>query len=68
MQLTGKAGFKVVGASRGRVRALGPLLPQDPCPSPQAWTSGMGVSGLAPLYKAGALGSERLRSSRGSDL
>ncbi|CAI9163518.1 unnamed protein product [Rangifer tarandus platyrhynchus] len=68
MQLTDKAGIKVVGALRGRVRGLGPLLPQDPCPSPQAWTSGMGVSGLARLYKAGALGSARLRSSRGSDL
>ena len=57
--MTGKAGFKVVGASRGRVRGLATPTPGF-LPEPQAWTSGMGLSGLAPLYKAGALGSERL--------
>ena len=73
MLLTGKAGLKVVGAWGEGVSALGPLLPRDPCPSTQAWTSARGLSGLAlfvpPLWhKAGGLGSVRLRPSRGSRL
>lgn len=49
MLLTAKVGLKVVGAWGEGVSDLGPLLPRDPCPRTQAWTSAMGLSGLAPF-------------------